>query len=264
MVQKQELDQPLFPEIEWEAPQNVKQRGELLIVGGSPHGFASVANSYEYVQQAGIGRATVLMPDATRSAVHGFIDNLEFLPSTPSGSFSKRGLTQLKAMAMDSWGTLLAGEFGRNSETSSLVEGFLMSTTGKIALTKDAVDYVIGSYPRPILNRQNTLLIASFSQLQKLLKNAGVEENVRFEMGLEPLAAYLETLSAEYSLAIITTHHKHFYVACSGRVTLTPHSGDEGSLWQSITAAYATVFWLQHDTKPLEALTTGVYESLNP
>lgn len=262
MIQKQSLEAPLFPEIEWEAPQNVKQRGELLIVGGSPHGFASVANSFEYVKEAGIGRASVLMPDATEHTVKGFIDNIEFLPSTPSGSFSKRGLTQLKATASDNWGTLLAGEFGRNSETSALVEGFLMSTRGKIALAKDAVDYATTSYPRPILNRENTLLVASFSQLQKLLKNAGLADNVQFEMGIEPLAHFLESLTKEHAVTIITAHYQHLYVAHGGDVVLTPQKEPEGSLWQTKTAAYASVFWLQHDTKPLEAVATGIFESL--
>ncbi len=262
MAQKQSLNEPLFPEIEWEAPQNTRQRGELLIVGGSPHGFASVANSYEFAKEAGIGRATVMMPDATEATVKGFIDNIAFLPSTPSGSFSKRGLTSLKAASAEAWGTLLAGEFGRNSETASLIEGFLMSTTGKIILTKDAVDYAATSYPRPILNRDNTLLVASFSQLQKLLKNAGEPENVKFEMGIEQLVAFLENLTNERDLAIITTHHKHFFVAAQGNVTLTPQKEDEGSLWQTRTAAFASVFWLQHEGKPLEALTTAIFESL--
>jgi hypothetical protein len=262
MIQKQDANEPLFPEIEWEAPQNVKQRGELLIVGGSPHGFASVANSYEYAKEAGIGRAKVVMPIATENTVKDFIDDIAFLPSTPSGSFSKKGLTELKAYAQESWGTLLAGEFGRNSETASLIEGFLMSTSGKVIISKDAVNYASTSYPRPILQRENTLLIASLSQLQKLLKNAGVEEAVKFEMGIDQLAKYLEALSDNVKLALVTMHHKHLFVAANSRVTVTPLNADE-TLWQTRIAAYCSVYWLQHDSKPVEGISTGVYESLS-
>ena len=261
MIQKQSADEPLFPEIEWEAPQNKKQRGELLIVGGSLHGFASVANSFEFTKEAGVGRAKVLMPIATEATVKDFIDDIAFLPSTPSGSFSKRGLTELKAYAVDSWATLLAGEFGRNSETSALVEGFLMSTTGKVILTKDAVEYASTSYPGPVLKRENTLLVASLSQLQKLFKNAGLQSNVKFEMGLEQFASFFEMITDEYPIQIITSHHKHLFSAANGKVVVTPHKDDE-SLWQTRVASYASVFWIQHETKPTEALATAVYESL--
>ena len=261
MIQKQLVDQPLFPEIEWEAPQNTRQKGEMLIVGGSPHGFASVANSFEFTKEAGIGRVKVLMPDATERTVKDFISDIAFLPSTPSGSFSKRGLSEMKAYALDVWGTLVVGEFGRNSETAALIEGFLMSTTGKVILTKDAVDYAITSYPRPILFRDNTVLVASLSQLQKLLRNAGMPENVKFEMGFEQLAQFLSKLSSEASSVIVTAHHKHIYVAVGGNVTVTPLSSDE-TLWQTKTGSFVSVFWLQHEGKALEAVTTGVYESL--
>lgn len=262
MIQKQSLESPLFPEIEWEAPQNIKQRGELLIVGGSLQGFASVANSFEYSKRAGIGRARVLMPEATKSSVAGFIDNIDFLPSTPSGSFAKTGLTSLKSFAQEAWGVLLAGEFGRNSETAALIEGFLMSTSGKIVLSKDAVDYAITAYPRPVLQRENTLLVLSLSQLQKLLKNAGAADNVRFEMSLQQTSAFLESLSVNVNAAIVTAHHKHLFVVVNGSVTVTPYATDEESLWQTRTAAYTATYWLQHETKPLEAITTAVYDSL--
>lgn len=261
MIEKQSANEPLFPEIEWEAPQNRKQRGDLIIVGGSPHGFASVANSYEFTKDAGIGSVKVIMPVATEKTVRDFISEISFLPSTPSGSFSKRGLTELKAQAADAWATLLIGEFGRNSETASLIEGFLMSTSGKVVLTKDALDYAITAYPRPILQRENTILVASLSQLQKLLKNAGLSENVKFEMTFDQLASFLSGLSSETKSIIVTVHHKHIYAAVDGRVTVTPMNADE-TIWQTKTASFVTVFWLQHENKPLEAISTGIYESL--
>jgi len=262
MIHKQSINQPLFPEIEWESPQNIRQKGELLIVGGSPHGFASIANSYEYTSKAGIGHAKVAMPSSTEQTVKGFIENAAFLPSTPSGSFSKRGLTDLKSYAQEAWGTLLAGDFGRNSETASLIEGFMMSTTGKIIITKDAADYAATSYPRPILMRKNTLLVASLSQLQKLLKNANFTDNIRFEMSINETAKLLESISKQIELKIVIFHHNHIYAAIDGSVSLTPIALADSGLWQTKTASFATVFWLQHDAKEFEGITTGIYESL--
>lgn len=257
----QSNQRPLFPDIEWERPENLNLRGELLIVGGSPHGFASIANSYEYSKKAGIGRVRLALPEGIKTAVNGFVENAEFLPSTPSGSFSKRGLTQLKTLAVDSWATLLAGEFGRNSETASLLEGFILSTSQKIALTKDAIDYATTTYPKQLLGREHTLVVISFSQLQKLLKNAAFGENVKFEMTLETLTKFLSAITNEFPAQIITSHHKQIFVASNGQVSITKHTGDE-VLWQTKLACFATVYWLQHPSKEFEALTTGVFEAL--
>lgn len=261
-ILKQSTDEYLFPEIEWEKPQNKRQKGDLLIVGGSPHGFASVANSYEYALKAEVGTAKVLMPNSVEQTVKGFIDNIDFLPSTPSGSFSKKGLNQLAEYSKEAWATLLAGEFGRNSETASLIEGFLMSHPDKICLTKDAIDYAITSYPKQILFRKDTLLVISLSQLQKLLQRAGMQENIKIEMGLEQIAKFLAGLSEEAESMIITVHHKHVFVAVNGRVSFTSLGPDE-RLWQSEVAAYASVYWIQHKGKEFEAVTTAVYDVVN-
>lgn len=255
-------DEMLFPEIEWEKPQNARQRGELLIMGGSPHGFASIANSYEYARQAGIGRAKVLMPQSVEPTVKGFIDEAAFLPSTPSGSFSKKGLNQLVDLAKDSNATLLAGEFGRNSETASLVEAFLMSYPNKIVLSKDAIDYAITSYPKQILFRKDTILVASLSQLQKLLQRAGMSENIKFEMGIAQVGKFLAGLSEEAESIIITVHHQYVFVAVGGRVSYTS-LGLEERLWQTQIAAYVSVFWVQHEGKAFEAITSGVFEAID-
>ena len=256
---QQKNDQPAFPDIEWEKPQNRRQKGELLIVGGSHHGFASVANSYEYSKQAGIGRTTVLMPEAIKASVQSFIDNLEFLPSTPSGSFSKKGLSNLESLAKANMATLLAGDFGRNSETASLIEAFLMTSKSKIIITKDAVDYAISSYPRQVLRRQETIIVASLAQLQKLIKMAAMKKNIKFEMGITQIANFLANLSVEVSSVIITMHHNHIFLAYGGKVSSTKVISED-RLWQTQTAAFSSVYWIQHPEKTFQALTSAIYE----
>lgn len=261
---KQSLDKPpIYEEIEWEKPVNKRQAGELLIVGGSPHGFATIGNSYDYAQKAGAGRVSIAMPSATKAVVEGMLPGAHFLPSTISGSFSKTGLRELKSFASDSWATLLAGDFGRNSETSLLVEGFLISHVGRIIISKDAVDFAATSYPRQVINREGTLLVASLSQLQKLLKQANVESNVTFNMTVAQLIDYLADLTETHDSLIITVHHSNIFVAVKGQISVTPLGFDEG-LWQTKVAAYASVYWMQHENKPFKALTSAVHEALRP
>ena len=50
------------------------------------------------------------------------LEDGEYAPSTPSGSFSTQALGELQAMANWADGTLIAGDIGRNSETAILLE----------------------------------------------------------------------------------------------------------------------------------------------
>src|SRR5262245_34884782 len=117
---KQQPGKLLFPELEWSRPENKAQAGKLLIVGGNQHGFAAPAEAYAVATKTGIGTARVLLPDALQKTVGRILDNGEFAPSTPSGSFSQKALGEL--LSYSSWAdaALLAGDFGRNSETAIL------------------------------------------------------------------------------------------------------------------------------------------------
>lgn len=259
---RQPLDKPpAFEEIDWERPQSIRQAGEMLIVGGSPHGFASIGNSYSFASTAGAGRIAVALPSALKSAVSGMIENAVFLPSTISGSFSKKGLSELKSYANEAWLTLLAGDFGRNSETALLIEGLLVSFRGKLVVSKDAVDFAATSYPKQVLDNENLTLVCSLSQLQKVLKNAGFSKNLTFNMNMEQIADFLCELSERVSSHIITVHHAHCFVASRGSLSITPLGFEEG-LWQTKVAAYTSVYWMQHEGKAFKALTTGVYQAL--
>ncbi|HXY18323.1 MAG TPA: hypothetical protein VEH48_02805, partial [Candidatus Nitrosopolaris sp.] len=122
---RQTPDKPLFPDLLWSRPENKRQRGKLLIVGGNSHGFAAPASAFAAAGTAGIGAARVLLPDATQKTIGtGFTDAV-FAPSTPSGSFSRQALAELLENAGWADGVLLAGDFGRNSETAILLESFL-------------------------------------------------------------------------------------------------------------------------------------------
>lgn len=263
IIRQDTNDDPYFDDILWERPETKKLKGSLMIVGGSPHGFASVGNAYEYSVQADAGSVGIVMPDSTKSVMSDVSDTAHFLPSTIGGSFSKKGLGHLKQISLDAWVTLLIGDFGRNSETSLFVEGFLVSTTGKIAMSKDAIDFASTSYPRQILNRTDTLLVCSLSQLQKILKNIGAQKNVTFNMSLSALCEFLAELSAQHNAYIITAHHSHCIVAINGRISVTPLGFEEG-LWQTKVASYASVYWMQHQEKPFEAITTALHQTFQP
>jgi len=253
---KQTADKPLFPDMLWSKPENKRHAGKLLIIGGNLHGFAAPATSYTQVEKAGIGTVRVLLPDAIHKLVGGFLPDANYGSSTPSGSFSQKSLVEWLEQSAWADGILLAGDLGRNSETAIVIEKFLEKHSGPVALTKDAVDYVVAN-PLPVLSRPETALILSFSQLQKLATNARFTTAFTFDMDLIRLVEALRAFSLQYPVYIVTKHLDSLIVAVNGQVSTTKLNRDI-DIWRVSIAASTIVWWLQHPNKPFEAITTGI------
>lgn len=256
--QRQDANQPLFGELLWSRPENRHAAGKLLIIGGNLHGFAAPAEAYAEAMHAGIGAARVLLPDAVRKIIGPVIENGEFAPSTPSGSFSQKALGE--ALAASAWadGVLMPGDLGRNSETAILIENFLVKSSCGVTLTRDAADYVI-STPQSILQRPGSLLVVSLSQLQRLGVSAKFLQPVRFGMDLLQLVDWLHAFTSAHALEIMVQHLGSLFVAAGGRVSTTPSASDQ-PIWRLKTAAHAAVWRLQHPQKSYGALTAAAFE----
>lgn len=254
---KQEPGQPLFPELEWSRPENRQMAGKLLIVGGNLHGFAAPAEAYSAAAKEGIGTAHVLLPSAIKKVVGPFIENGEFAASTPSGSFSQQALAELLEWCRWADGVLFAGDLGRNSETAIVIEKFLGKCEAPAIITKDAVDYVV-SAPFSALERPNTTLVLSLSQLQRLTIASKFEQPITFSMDFLRLVDWLHAFTARFAPNIVVRHLDTIFVAVNGEVSTTRWPADTPAIWRVSTAARAAVWWVQNPGKPFEALTTAV------
>lgn len=257
---QKQTETPLFPDLLWSRPENKQHAGKLLIIGGNLHGFAAPATAYQEALQAGIGTATVLLPDALQKTVGKILDHGEFAPSTPSGSFSKQALAEWLDRTAWADGVLLAGDLGRNSETAVAIEQYTEKTDQLLVITKDAVDYFYTDVPK-ILNRPHTTLVLSLAQLQKMAKQAKWPQAVTFEMGLAQLVEWLHEFTAKYPCNIVTYHNRIMFVAVNGHIGTT--SIGERETWRVKTAAHAVTWWLQNPSKPFEALNTAVLAIIN-
>ena len=255
---RQEPGKPLFPELEWSRPENRLQAGKLLVVGGNAHGFVAPAEAYTLAVKAGAGATRVLLPDAVQKIVGNTLEDGEFAPSTPgSGSFSQKALDTLLFSSQWADSVLVAGDLGRNSETAILLEKFLAKHPGAVTLTKDAVDYATTT-PHAVMQRPDTLLVLSLSQLQRLAVAARWPEPVKFSMHLLQLVEWLHQFTlGEGRPHIIVKHLDQLCVAVQGRISTTrlPH---DVPTWRVATAAKAVVWWMQNPARPFEALTAAL------
>ncbi|HTE21606.1 MAG TPA: hypothetical protein VK674_01030 [Candidatus Limnocylindria bacterium] len=259
---KQTADKPLYPDLLWSRPEQKSTAGKLLIIGGNLHAFAAPAEAFAEAEKAGAGTVRVILPDAAKKIVGRVMEHVEYAPSTPSGSFSQKALAELLSLAAWSDGVLVAGDLGRNSETAILLEALARKYTGQLTLTKDAADYVV-SAPEMIKDRPQSVLVASFAQLQKLASQLGFEEPFTFDMSILQLVDGLHELTKQFPFYIAVKHHTLIHCAVGGQIVSTQLQEEAQTAageqpWRVKTAAHTAVWWMQNPAKPLEAFANGV------
>jgi ADP-dependent NAD(P)H-hydrate dehydratase / NAD(P)H-hydrate epimerase len=253
---KQEQAKPLFPDIEWEKPEQKTLRGNLLIIGGSSHGFAAVAQAHADAKTAGAGEIRVVLPDALKKTIDGAGFDCVFVPTNPSGGLTKDALPQIRATAAWATGLLLIGDAGRNSETAIVYEQLLISFPDKTTIiTRDAVDLLKGVWPQ-LLQQNRTVFIATFAQLQKLFQTVYYPKTILFSMQLTSLVEALHKFTITYPATIVAFHQNQLLVAQNGQVTSTPWD-EPMRIWRGSVAATAAVYAIQH-SKLLPAITASL------
>jgi len=257
---KQTAGQPLFPDLVWSKPQTKQTAGKLLIIGGNIHGFASPASAFSLATEAGIGSIRILLPDVLQKTVSKLMPEAEFAPSTPSGSFSTQALDSFLEQTAWADGVLLAGDFGRNSETAVLLEKFATKSDSPLTITKDGADYFT-RLADPLIKREQVNLVVSLAQLQTLATSAHFNRAFTFDMDLLHMVETLHIFTATFNLSVIVKHHDTLFVSAGGQVSTTKTDlGNEDS-WRLPIASRACVWWAQNPTQVFEALTTAVIES---
>jgi NAD(P)H-hydrate repair Nnr-like enzyme with NAD(P)H-hydrate dehydratase domain len=248
---RQASDKPLFPDVLWSRPENKRHAGKLLIVGGHQQSFNAVSDTYTAAAKAGAGTIRVILPDKLEKMLSKLFPEAEFAPSTQIGSFGRSALDGLLDAAQWADAVLLAGDFGRNSETNIFLDSFVEKYSGKLAMAGDTLDYFL-AHPEKLVNRKDTLIITDQGHLQKLASPVLIQQNVDFIKAIKQVGDWAKNTSSN----IITSHSNQVIVCAEQQISTTPvkQKADITSL-----AAYASVWWLQQPGKTFEALTTAVY-----
>ena len=254
--QKQTKNKPLFESLLWSRPENRLHAGKLLIIGGNGYEFKAPANAYGDALHAGVGVAKVILPDSMKKTVADIFPEADYAPTTPSGSFARPSLAQMLDTAEWADGVLLAGNFGRNSETAIVLEEFLRKHHGHVTITHDAVDFFL-SNPQPILDRRDTTLVISFGQLQKLAIRSGFATAFTSSMDLLRFIETFHDFSQHHPCNIIVKFGPNVCVAVDGHISTTP-LGDDKKIWRVEVAAASAVWWLQNPAQPFEALSASI------
>ncbi len=248
---KQTASKALFPEIEWNKPERRDQAGKLLIVGGNKLGFAAVAESYGTAKETGAGQARVLLPDCLKNTVPRTLLDVVFAPCNQSGGLNQDAFTELTATSAWADGVLLIGDAGRNSETAVLYEKFVEHYQGPLTVTRDAID-LIKNNPRLLVERPDTILVASFAQVQKLLQAVYYPKILTFSMQLLQLVEALHKFTITYPCTIVTLHKDTIVIASAGEV-VTQEWHNAMAIWRGSVATNVATYWLWNPPSPLRS-----------
>lgn len=246
----------LFPDIEWSKPEQRSHAGRLAVIGGNKLGFAGAAEAYGIGVNTGAGETRVLLPDALKKSIPKTISDALFAPTNISGSLSREAITEMKALGAWAQSVLLIGDAGRSSETAIVYEEFIQSYSGQLVITRDAVD-LLKNISSVLLDRDNTLLVVSFAQLQKLFQAVYYPKVLTFSMQLTNLVDALHKFTITYPVSIMVLHRENIFVAHNGQVSTT-NWDNPMAIWRGTTAAKAAAFWLWSPNKTFEAITTSL------
>jgi hypothetical protein len=255
--QTQLADKPLFPDLLWSRPQNKRQAGKLLIVGGQAQEFSHVAASYQDAQKAGAGTIKVILP-VSLSKLAAAVPDVQFAPANQSGSFARSALAELLDASQWANGVLLAGDFGKNSETTATLDSLLAKIEKPVTINEDALQSIDTGFKQ--LMDRDVDLILGFKTLQKLGGEAGLEKPFVSTMPSVALAERLSELSKTAAANIVAVSEGHIWVASRGQVTST--KSDQADLTR--LSGYCAVWHMQNLAKPLEAITTACYQLAKP
>lgn len=253
---KQTHSKPLFPNIQWNKPEQKARAGKLLIIGGHAQGFVAVAESYAMALETGVGEVRVLLPDSLKKSLPPNLLEATLLASNPSGGFSKGAWPQFAVGAAWADGILLPGDAGRNSETAILYEKLLDETEVPITLTRDAADLVKQNYAK-LVERPNTLLVLSFAQAQKLFSSVYYPKILTFSMPLTGFVEALHKFTITYPVNLVVLHNENLTVASQGKVSTTPWQ-NALEIWRGNVATHAASYWLWSPSQTFEAVTTSL------
>lgn len=253
---KQTPGTPLYPDIAWNKPEQRAQAGRLGIIGGNKLSFAGVAESYSTSLATGVGEVKVLLPEVLKKSIPPVITDTQFAPSNISGGLSRDALADMQALGTWAQGILLIGDAGRSSETAIAYDDFIRNYHGQLTLTRDAIDLLQASHDT-LVEREHTLFVASFAQVQKLFRSVYYPKMLTFSMQLLQFVDTLHKFTTSYPVTVATLHKDTLVMAHDG-IVVTMDWNSPLRIWRGHTASVMAAYYLWNPTKPLEAIATSV------
>lgn len=201
-------------ELKFSIPENTRSSGRLLVAGGSPQGFNQVIDSFSLAFQLGAGRSVLCLPDnLLKFMPRPHLENISFLPSVNTGSFSKDALPDLLNLSAGSDALFLPGQLGRSSETAQTILSLIKKLSRPIVMAGDSVLFLQNE--AEILEMPNIYLFLNLSLVQRLM---GKLELIKFNYLPTVIEEKLQVIASRISINFCFILSGWLYAVFGGNV----------------------------------------------
>lgn len=218
-------------DLSWNLPE--QKNDTLNIVGGNEQSFNTIIRISEYAtSNTNFKSINTILPNALQSKLPQ-LDNLVFLPSTDSGSFSDS--SDFQKIQNEANAALFLGDFSKNAITARAVSSACHLSEIPLLITRDTVDLIGSVNPEPLLMNENLVIFASMAQLQKLFRAVYYPKMLLLSAPLMQIVETLHKFTLSYPITIITFHDGQIIVAKNGNIATVSLANTDYSvisLWQ--------------------------------
>ncbi len=243
----------------WNIPE--RAQGSVNIIGGNANSFRTEIKVAEFLaNHYKIKEVNVILPDALKGKLPD-LPNIQFLPSTESGSFDE------SQELINVFGTaefnLILGDLSKNSMTARALASAYKSSEKSLLITRDAVDLLTETGAEKTLMNENLVLFASVAQLQKLLRAIYYPKMLLLSQSLVQVAEVLHKFTLSYPISVVTLHNEQILIASSGTVRAMPLSKTGYApldFWNGELAAKITALNLFNPNNFIGATTCAAFD----
>lgn len=249
----EQKDKPLFPDVLWSRPETKSGAGKLLIIGGQAQEFSNVAECFTAAERAGAGIIRVMMPESTQKFTK-MLPNIEYASANNSGSFSKEALAVLLEAAAWSDAVLLAGDLGKNSETSLMLESFINKYSGILVTAPVALESLSVSFVE-LLSRPGRIIVMEYASMQKVGIEYELEKPVLSDSNTADIANVLHDITTKSTALLVINNENSIWTAERGKAAITRL---KTKMSGAAAASRVSVWAMQQPAKVYEAVTTSL------
>ena len=214
---KRQSKTALFPEVDTWQPEQRRFAGKLLIIGGNKGAFYAAAKAMETANKMGVGEVRVLLPDSLRGKLPK-IPEIYFAKAEASGAFGKTSMADMWEHLAWAEAVLIAGDLGRNAETSVAFAEFMKHCDKPVTIARDGVDVLIPDVMNWGMRDEKTTLFLTMPQLQKLLRTLYYPKVITLSMPTNQLIETLHKFTLSFPLSLVTYHNGQIVIANDGVV----------------------------------------------
>ncbi len=252
--QKQNINQPLFPDLFWDQPISQISANNFCLIGGSSTDFKQISLAYNLLQQKKYHQLYVILPNSLRKIFQEQQSNLIFAPSNQSGAFSLETFSLVEDLSLDSDILSMIGGFTTNSETIILIEKIINNINKIKVISHDAI---IDTF-----QPNQTIAIVQFKNLQKLLKNFRYHQAVTSNIELTKMIQIINDFCQQFKLALITEFNQNLIAFYDNKVSLMEAKNNIEN-WETNLNILSSYYLANNYNKIFESITCAIYDFIN-